>query len=247
MDADDIPSIAASALSPTMLPFTQEDFDPQLEDALELFPEIVGDESVGVKLAINGLLSLTPDGNPIIGETPEVKGLWSAAAIWIKEAPGIAKTIAEWMTNGEPEIDPHGSDIARFYDHHKTAQHIAARTTEGYNKTYGIVHPQEQWASNRPIKLSPAYQRQVALGAEFFEAAGWERPFWYTANRPAARGVRRSRDAARGRMGVALVVADHQRRASRDARPCRDGRPVGVRDLRRDRDPAPASTSSGCA
>ena len=47
MDADDIPSIEASALSPTMLPFTQEDFDPQLEDALELFPEIVGDESVG--------------------------------------------------------------------------------------------------------------------------------------------------------------------------------------------------------
>jgi glycine cleavage system aminomethyltransferase T len=166
-----------------MLPFTQEDFDPQLEDALELFPEIVGDESVGVKLAINGLLSLTPDGNPIIGETPEVKGLWSAAAIWIKEAPGIAKTIAEWMTTGEPEIDPHGSDIARFYDHHKTAQHIAARTTEGYNKTYGIVHPQEQWASNRPIKLSPAYERQKALGAEFFEAAGWERPYWYNANK----------------------------------------------------------------
>jgi glycine cleavage system aminomethyltransferase T/glycine/D-amino acid oxidase-like deaminating enzyme len=183
MDADDIPSIESSALSPTMLPFTQEDFDPQLEDALELFPEIVGDESVGVKLAINGLLSLTPDGNPIIGETPEVKGLWSAAAIWIKEAPGIAKTIAEWMTTGEPEIDPHGSDIARFYDHHKTAQHIAARTTEGYNKTYGIVHPQEQWASNRPIKLSPAYERQKALGAEFFEAAGWERPYWYNANK----------------------------------------------------------------
>ena len=65
------------------------------------------------------------------------------------------------MTNGEPEIDPHGSDIARFYDHHKTDQHIAARTTEGYNKTYGIVHPIEQWASNRPIRLSPVYERQV--------------------------------------------------------------------------------------
>jgi glycine cleavage system aminomethyltransferase T/glycine/D-amino acid oxidase-like deaminating enzyme len=182
MDADDIPSIAASALSPTMLPFTKEDFDPQLEDALELFPEIVGDESVGVKLAINGLLSLTPDGNPIIGETPEVKGLWSVAAVWIKEAPGIAKTVAEWMTSGEPEIDPHGSDIARFYDHHKTSQHIAARTTEGYNKTYGIVHPGEQWESNRPIRLSPAYDRHVELGAVFFEAAGWERPYWYGTN-----------------------------------------------------------------
>ena len=182
MDPDDIPSIAASALSPTMLPFTQEDFDPQLEDSLELFPEIVGDESVGVKLAINGLLSLTPDGNPIIGETPEVKGLWSVAAIWIKEAPGIAKTVAEWMTHGTPEIDPHGSDIARFYEHHKTRQHIEARTTEGYNKTYGIVHPMEQWASNRPIRISPFYEREKELGAEFFEAAGWERPFWYGTN-----------------------------------------------------------------
>ena len=182
MDADDIPSIAASALSPTMLPFTKEDFDPQLEDALELFPEIVGDESVGVKLAINGLLSLTPDGNPIIGETPEVKGLWSVAAVWIKEAPGIAKTVAEWMTTGEPEIDPHGSDVARFYDHHRTKQHIDARAIEGYNKTYGIVHPMEQWASNRPIRLSPAYERQKELGAVFFETAGWERPFWYASN-----------------------------------------------------------------
>jgi glycine cleavage system aminomethyltransferase T/glycine/D-amino acid oxidase-like deaminating enzyme len=182
MEPDDIPSIEASALSPTMLPFTREDFDPQLEDALELFPDIVGDEKAGVKLAINGLLSLTPDGNPILGETTEVNGLWSAAAIWIKEAPGIARTIAEWMTNAEPEIDPHGSDIARFYDHHKTAQHIAARTSEGYNKTYGIVHPNEQWASNRQVRLSPFYEREKELGAEFFEAAGWERPYWYGTN-----------------------------------------------------------------
>jgi glycine cleavage system aminomethyltransferase T/glycine/D-amino acid oxidase-like deaminating enzyme len=182
MDPDDIPSIAASALSPTMLPFTKEDFDPQLEDSLELFPEIVGDETVGVKLAINGLLSLTPDGNPIIGETPEVKGLWSVAAVWIKEAPGIAKTVAEWMTTGEPEIDPHGSDVARFYEHHKTQQHIRARTEEGYNKTYGIVHPLEQWASNREVRLSPFYEREKELGATFFEAAGWERPFWYGTN-----------------------------------------------------------------
>jgi glycine cleavage system aminomethyltransferase T/glycine/D-amino acid oxidase-like deaminating enzyme len=182
MDPDDIPSIEASALSPTMLPFTKDDFDPQLEDALELFPSIVGDESAGVKLAINGLLSLTPDGNPIIGETPEVKNLWSVAAIWIKEAPGIARCVAEWMTHGTPEIDPHGSDVARFYEHQKTDQHIRARTTEGYNKTYGIVHPMEQWASNRPIRLSPAYERHVELGATFFEAAGWERPYWYGVN-----------------------------------------------------------------
>jgi len=182
MNANDIPSIEASAMSPTELPFTQEDFDAQMEDALELMPEIVGDERVGVKYAINGLLSLTPDGNPILGETPEVKGLWSAAAIWVKEGPGIAKTIAEWMTDGSPEIDPHGSDIARFYEHQRTSAHIRARTEEGYNKTYGIVHPAEQWASNRGVRVGPFFDHQQALGAVFIEGGGWERPHWYEAN-----------------------------------------------------------------
>src|SRR3954470_6316818 len=55
-DPDEIPSIEESALSPTELPFTEEDFVEQMEHALELMPEIVGDESVGVKYAINGLL-----------------------------------------------------------------------------------------------------------------------------------------------------------------------------------------------
>ena len=182
MEPDDIPSIAESALSPTELPFTQEDFELQLEQALELVPDILGDERVGIRYSINGLLSLTPDGMPILGETPEVKGLWSCAAVWIKEGPGIARAVAEWMTHGWSEIDLHGSDIARFYEHQKTRTHINARTAEGFNKTYGIVHPMEQWASNRNVRLSPAYPRQVALGAEFFEAAGWERPFWYGAN-----------------------------------------------------------------
>ncbi|HEY7661390.1 MAG TPA: FAD-dependent oxidoreductase, partial [Actinomycetota bacterium] len=184
MDADDIPSIEASAMSPTELPFTQEDFDAQMEDALELMPEIVGDETVGVKYAINGLLSLTPDGNPLLGETPEVRGLWSAAAIWVKEGPGIAKTIAEWMTDGCPEIDPHASDIARFYEHQRTRAHIWARTSEGYNKTYGIVHPAEQWASNRAVRTGPFFGRQEALGAVFVEGGGWERPHWYESNAP---------------------------------------------------------------
>ena len=74
IDADEIPSIEESALSPTELPFTQADFEPQMEQALELMPEIVGDESVGVRYAINGLLSVTYDGLPLLGETPEVGG-----------------------------------------------------------------------------------------------------------------------------------------------------------------------------
>ena len=182
IEPDDIPSIEQAAQSPTELPFTKDDFDPQMEDALELFPEIVGDERVGVKYSVNGLISLTPDGMPLVGETPEVRGLWSVAAIWVKEGPGFGRTVAEWMTDGCPEIDPHTSDIARFYKHQRTKRHIMARSAEGYNKTYGIVHPMEQWASNRDVRLSPFNERERALDAVFYETAGWERPFWYGSN-----------------------------------------------------------------
>jgi glycine cleavage system aminomethyltransferase T/glycine/D-amino acid oxidase-like deaminating enzyme len=183
-DPEDIPPIERAPLSPTEFPFTQPDFEPQMQHALELMPEIVGDESVGVKYSINGLLSLTPDGMPILGESPDVKGLWAAAAVWVKEGPGIGKAVAEWMVHGESEIDLHSSDIARFHEHQKTRAHVRARAAEGFNKTYGIVHPAEQWASNRDVRLAPFHERERALGAVFFEAAGWERPQWYASNAP---------------------------------------------------------------
>jgi heterotetrameric sarcosine oxidase gamma subunit len=181
---DDIPSIAESVLSPTELPFTSEDFDEQLEQALELMPGLLGDERAGIRYAINGLISMTPDGHPAIGETPEVAGLWSVAASWIKEGPGIGRAAAEWLTGGTPEIDIHEADIARFYPHQRTNAHVTARAAEAFNKMYGIVHPAEQWESGRPLRLGPAYDRERDLEAVFFETAGWERPFWYQSNAP---------------------------------------------------------------
>src|SRR6266566_267846 len=179
---DEIPSIEEAVLSPTEMPFTQEDFDPQLEQALELMPDVLGDESVGIRYAINGLISLTPDGHPVLGELPEVAGLWSVAASWIKEGPGIGRAVAEWMSGRAPEIDVHEADVARFYGYQRTGELVRARARESFNKMYGIVHPAEQWESARPIRVSPVYDRERDLGAVFFETAGWERPHWYTSN-----------------------------------------------------------------
>ena len=191
-----------------------------MEQALELVPDILGDERVGIRHAINGLLSLTPDGMPILGETPEVKGLWAAAAVWIKEAPGIARMVAEWMTDGKPEIDPHGSDIARFHAHQTARAHVKARSAEGFNKTYGIVHPAEQWASNRDVRLSPFNARERELGAVFFETAGWERPFWYASNEALLERVRRPGDAARRPSGNR---AGGRRSSTPSTSPCATG------------------------
>src|SRR5215471_12838835 len=55
---DDIPSIDEAVLSPTEMPFTSDDFDPQLALALELMPDLLGDERAGIRYAINGLISM---------------------------------------------------------------------------------------------------------------------------------------------------------------------------------------------
>ena len=223
-DPDEIPSIEESATTPTELPFTQDDFVQQMEDALELVPEILGDESVGIKYAINGLLSLTPDGLPILGETSEVRGLWSAAAVWVKEGPGVGRALAEWMVKGEPEIDLQASDVARFYEHQKTAEHVRSRAAEGFNKTYGIVHP----------------GRAVGVGAPRAPLA------LLRAGGAARRGLLRGR-----RLGAPALVRVERRRCSRSSRTrWATARPSGTRaGGRRSSTPStsPCATAPRCS
>ncbi|HEY6492057.1 MAG TPA: FAD-dependent oxidoreductase, partial [Trebonia sp.] len=179
-----IPSNEEAVLSPTEMPFTADDFDPQLAASLELMPELLGDEKAGIRYAINGLISMTPDGHPLLGETPELKGLWTAAASWIKEGPGCGRAVAELMSGTVPTVDVHEADVARFYPSSRTIGFANARAAEAFNKMYGIVHPAEQYESLRPLRTGPLYQRAKELGAVFYETARWERPHWYASNEP---------------------------------------------------------------
>jgi glycine cleavage system aminomethyltransferase T/glycine/D-amino acid oxidase-like deaminating enzyme len=179
-----IPSNEEAVLSPTEMPFTADDFDPQLAASLELMPELLGDEKAGIRYAINGLISMTPDGYPLLGETPEVKGLWTAAASWIKEGPGCGRAVAELMSGKVPTVDVHEADVARFYPSSRTTGFARARAAEAFNKMYGIVHPAEQYESLRALRTGPLYGRARDLGAVFYETARWERPHWYASNEP---------------------------------------------------------------
>ena len=95
-------------------------------------PDILGNPDVGIRYAINGLLSLTPDGYPILGESPEVGGLWSAAAVWVKEGPGVGRLVAEWMVERRARDRRRTtSDIARFYPHQRTTHHVTSAHQRG--------------------------------------------------------------------------------------------------------------------
>jgi glycine cleavage system aminomethyltransferase T len=100
----------------------------------------------------------------------------------VREGPAVGRALAELIVHGESEIDIHACDIARAHPNERTRGHVVARAGEGFNKMYGIVHPGEQWQSDRGARLSPVYERELALGAAFIDTCGWERPNWYESN-----------------------------------------------------------------
>jgi glycine cleavage system aminomethyltransferase T len=65
-----------------------------------------------------------------------------------------------------------------------TPPFVLERGKQQYREVYDIIHPRQQMARPRRLRLSPFYTRQVELGAEFVVGAGWERPEWYEANAP---------------------------------------------------------------
>ena len=100
-------------------------------------------------------------------------------------------------------------------------------------------------SSLRPLRVGPAYGRERALGAVFYETAGWERPFWYASNEPLLEkyaGRLMDRPAEwESRWWSPVVNAEHL--AMRDA--CAPGRPVRVRRPRRDLGPGRARRGAG--
>jgi glycine cleavage system aminomethyltransferase T len=83
-----------------------------------------------------------------------------------------------------PTIDVHEAAVSRFYPSSRTTGFARARAAESFNKMYGIVHPAEQYESERPLRTGPLYERARELGAVFHETARWERPHWYASNEP---------------------------------------------------------------
>ena len=145
-------------------------------------PSVLAAGETGLPAAVHELIAMTPDGYPVLGEAPEVPGLWPVAGGGIQAGAGLGRAAAEWMSGVTPRIDVRQADIARFYSHQRTTAHATARASEAFGRICRIVHPAEPLQSGRPLRLSPVYHRERELGAVFTEIAGWERPAWYAAN-----------------------------------------------------------------
>src|SRR6476620_6879487 len=154
-------------------------FEPLLELAVGRVPAM---QTAGIKEFINGPESFTPDGNFILGEAPEVRGIFVGAgfnAFGIAAGGGAGMALAEWVTKDAPPFDLWPVDIRRFGKNHLDMNWVRTRTLEAYAKHYTMAWPYEEYRSGRPLRRSPLYDRLKAQGACFGEKLGWERPNWF--------------------------------------------------------------------
>jgi len=156
-----------------------EHFSQHLEQAMIRIPAL---ETAGVKQMINGAESFTPDGNFILGQTPECANMFVGAgfnAFGIASGGGAGWVLADWVMTGEAPLDLWAVDIRRFSTLHRDRDWVAERTLEAYGKHYTVAFPHEEYDSGRPRVVSPLYDRLKARGAVFGSKLGWERPNWF--------------------------------------------------------------------
>jgi glycine cleavage system aminomethyltransferase T/glycine/D-amino acid oxidase-like deaminating enzyme len=169
-------------LSPSQRDLDMDQIMEPLERAMELTP-ILGELGYNESHSFNGLLQVTTDGGPSMGESQKVRGLWYAVGIWVKDGPGMGKLIADWMTDGRTSIDHNRIDYSRFQSFQLQEDFITARCTETAMKVYNpAVHPREPFSGGRNLRRSPFYEREKELGGYFMELGGWERAHGYAAN-----------------------------------------------------------------
>jgi glycine cleavage system T protein len=126
----------------------------------------------------------------------------------------MGKSIAEWIIDGQPELDLWKMDIRRFGGQYASRAYTLARTREVYSTYYDIHYPNEERAAGRPLRLSPTYPRLTELGAAFGEKSGWERPNWFESNMDQGKGETRPRGWA-GQHWSSAIETEH--RAARES------------------------------
>jgi glycine cleavage system aminomethyltransferase T/glycine/D-amino acid oxidase-like deaminating enzyme len=161
------------------LPEDMDHFAPMLERALGRIPVL---QTTGIRTFFNGPESFTPDNRYLLGDTPEVKGLFVATgfnSIGIQSAGGAGRVIADWIMDGVAPLDLWDVDIRRAAPFQRNRRYLHDRAVESLGLLYAMHWPHRQPETARGARTSPLHERIAAAGACFGDTAGWERANWF--------------------------------------------------------------------
>jgi dimethylglycine dehydrogenase len=164
--------------------YASQTLQPKLERIQDILMKAIGRVPAmgdcGVKEEINGPITYTPDGAPLLGPAFGLKNFYlnGAHCFGITQCAAYGLHTAEWIIDGEPSIDLSSADARRYGDY--ANQHWAQeKIMESYRMMYAIEYPNEIRPAARKAKTSPIYDTLKDKGACFSQTYGWERASWF--------------------------------------------------------------------
>jgi dimethylglycine dehydrogenase len=164
--------------------FAQKSIPPDIdrfqENMLRIFDRVPVIQNAGIKQVMNGPITYTPDGTPLLGPIYGKQNLFVMAGInmGITLAGGLGKHMANWIVDGDPGIDFSAYDPRRF-GKWVSPRYCFEKVHEAYQLNWTPSYPDRERPGARPVKASPIYDLQVAQGGVFGARYGWERANWF--------------------------------------------------------------------
>ena len=163
----------------SLLPPDWEHFAAPLEEGYARLPIL---REIGFAKFVNGPESFTPDGNLLMGETPELERLFVLAGFnssGLAFGGGAGEALAQWIVAGEQPFDLWPVDIRRFGPWHGNRAFLRARSVETLGMHFRLAAPNLEFEHGRDLRRSPLHDRLASHGAWFGQKLGAERPNWF--------------------------------------------------------------------
>ena len=146
---------------------------PVLEQVFLRMPALT---EVGIHTVVNGPITYTIDGAPLVGPIPGKRNAFCIIGLraGIGEGGGHGWLLAQQIVHGEACYDTWVIDPRRFTGH-ATVEFCAVKAIEDYQNEFRFHFPHEHRPAGRPAKTTPLTPILAAEGAEFGVVNGWER------------------------------------------------------------------------
>lgn len=144
-----------------------------LEGAFERMPVLA---EVGIKNIINGPITYTIDGAPLVGPIPGKRNAFCIIGLraGLGEGGGHGWLLAQQIVQGEAQYDTWCIDPRRFTGH-TNVELTALKAIEDYQNEFRFHFPHEHRPAGRNAKTTPLTPILAVEGAEFTVVNGWER------------------------------------------------------------------------
>jgi dimethylglycine dehydrogenase len=148
-----------------------------LEGAIERMPALA---EVGIKKIVNGPITYTIDGVPLVGPIPGKRNAFCIIGLraGLGEGGGHGWLLAQQIVHGEACYDTWALDPRRFTGH-TTQELTSLYAIQDYQNEFRFHLPHEYRQAGRPAKTTPLTLVLEQAGAHFSVVNGWERSDYF--------------------------------------------------------------------